>query len=134
MKATSILLLLVLSACAGEGVGVVFTPQGTSLGRAEFKYTDYGTGSGPVSVRMPSGEFFEGNYVQATTTEIGYGTISSGYKSASVFGTSSVSSNQFEAVLFSSRNNSMRCRFRGDGSHGVGACEVSDGRKVDVRW
>ncbi len=134
MKAASVILLLVLSACAGEGVGVVFTPQGTSLGRAEFKFTDYGTGSGPVSVRMPGGEFFEGTYVEATTTEIGYGTISSGYKSANVFGTSSVSSNQFEAVLFSSRNNSMRCRFRGDGLHGVGACEVSDGRKVDVQW
>ena len=134
MKATSIILLLVLSACAGEGAGVVFTPQGAPLGRAEFKYTDYGTGSGPVSVRMPGGEYFEGNYVQATTTGTGYSRVSSGSKSANIFATSSVSSNQFEAVLFSSRNNSMRCRFRGDGLHGVGACEVSDGRKVDVRW
>ena len=133
MKATPIILLLALSACTGEMTGVAFTPQGTPLGRAALTYQDNGFGSGTITVRMPGGEFFEGTYVEATTTETGYGRVSSGSKSASIFATSSVSSNQYEAVLFSRRNNSMRCRFRG-GSHGVGACEVSDGRKVDVQW
>ncbi len=133
MKATPIILLLALSACTGEMTGVTFTPQGTPLGRAALTYQDNGFGSGTITVRMPGGEFFEGTYVEATTTEIGYGRVSSGSKSASIFATSSVSSNQYEAVLFSRRNNSMRCRFRGD-LHGVGACEVSDGRKVDVQW
>ncbi len=135
MKAASAILLLLLSACAeGEMTGVSFTPQGTPLGRAEFTYRETGIGSGTVTVRMPGGEFFEGTYVTATTTETGYGRVSSRYNSASVFATSSVSSNQYEAVLFSSLNNSMRCRFRGDSLRGVGACEVSDGRKVDVQW
>ena len=39
-----------------------------------------------------------------------------------------------KAVLLSDRNNSMRCLLHGGILRGMGACEISDGQRVDVRW
>ena len=76
MKARFAILLLLLSACAeGKMTGVSYTSQGTPLGRAALTYKESGFGSGTVTVRMPGGEFFEGTYVTATTTETGYGRV-----------------------------------------------------------
>ncbi len=127
MRAAPIILMLVLSACTGQMAGLVHTPDGAPLGRAEYTYKEDIFGSGTVTATMPNGEFFKGSYVMVETRA----TTS---KATNVFATKSFSDDQFNAVLFSDRNNSMRCLFHGDILHGIGTCEISDGRRVDLQW
>ncbi len=127
MRAAPVILVLVLSACTRQMAGLVHTPDGAPLGRAEYTYEEDVFGSGTVTATMPDGEFFKGSYVMVETR-------ATPYKATSVFATTSILDDRYNAVLFSDRNNSMRCLFRGDILHGIGACEVSDGRRVDVQW
>ncbi len=117
--------MLVLSACTGQMAGLVHTSDGTPLGRAEYIYKEDIFGSGTVTATMPNGEFFKGSYVMVETRAT---------KATNMFATKSISDDQFNAVLFSDRNNSMRCLFHGDILHGIGTCEISDGRRVDLQW
>ncbi len=126
MRAAPVILMLVLSACTGQMAGLVHTPDGTPLGRAEYTYKEDIFGSGTVTATMPNGEFFKGSYVMVETRAT--------TKATSIFAIKSNSDDQFNAVLFSDRNNSMRCLFNGDILHGIGTCEISDGRRVDLQW
>ena len=72
----------------------------------------------------------------------GFGTAWSGNATAygTTFGTIETYSGNFEAVLFGSNKHTMKCRFRaadsmmGLTSGGVGMCQVSDGRVIDVQF
>jgi hypothetical protein len=88
-------------------------------------------------VVMPDGEKFTGKAVMAgNSSSIGWGT--SGNSSA--FGVIQTYTGNMWAVLFGDRNNTMQCKLQYadssgyTSSGGVGLCETSDGRLVDVLW
>ena len=58
MRAAPVILVLVLSACTRQMAGLVHTPDGAPLGRAEYTYEEDVFGSGTVTATMPDGEFF----------------------------------------------------------------------------
>jgi len=126
-------LFLVLAACSGDMRGAVQSPAGQPLGAAAFHYENSGFGYGKVTATLPDGERFEGSYSQSkgTAFSTAHATVSGQWIGGA--GTTTYSSNQYEAVLLGDRGHSMRCRFQGNGS-GVGVCQVSDGRTVDVQW
>jgi hypothetical protein len=130
--------LLLLSACGGEMHGAVQSHQGQPLGAARAEYTDSGFGSGTIKVFLPDGETFDGSWTQATAQSTASGTVGvksgGSYASGTYFGTESYSANQYSAALIGSRGHSMQCLFHGDSLHGIGRCQVSDGRIVDITW
>lgn len=112
-------------------------------------------------VTMPGGEVFEGKAVEvgsssAFVNTFGRGTSSgtatmfgsmgsqfgtyTGAANTSAFSVVSSHTGNFAAVLFGDKGHTMRCQLQyADDSGltnlgGVGVCETSDGRVVDVQW
>lgn len=83
------------------------------------------------------GEHFKGQAVDAGARS-GFGTAYVGGQAHTVFG--STSSGNFVAVLLGDKGRTMRCQMHYADSSGftsmggVGLCEVSDGRLIDVTW
>ncbi|MEM6760982.1 MAG: hypothetical protein AAF601_16025 [Pseudomonadota bacterium] len=83
------------------------------------------------------GEVFSGQAVDAGATSVA-GTVFTSGGTGSVFGTTT--SGNFVAVLLGDKGSSMRCQMNYADSSGftslggVGICEVSDGRIIDVIW
>ena len=124
-------LAISLSGCAGEMKGVV-RGEGTPI---RFGY-EQGIDRDFYSVTL-DGETFTGQAVDAGATS-GFGTVFSG-SSVTMVPTFSSSGN-FVAVLFGDMGSTMRCRMNYVDTSGfttmggVGICEVSDGRIIDVSW
>jgi len=97
-----------------------------------------------------SGETFKGKVVMVgRSSGIGYGfgtasaTTSSGgtaYGTGSAFTVVKTYTGNMQGVLFGDRGHTMRCSFQyaassgSTTSGGVGVCETSDGRVIDVQW
>jgi hypothetical protein len=101
-----------------------------------------------LEVTMPDGETFTGKAVmvgRSTSIGTGFGTATSssgGYATASGTSFSVVESytGSMQAVLFGNKGHTMRCKFQYADSSGfttaggVGLCETSNGRVIDVQW
>lgn len=83
------------------------------------------------------GEHFTGQAIDAGATTV-YGTVFAGGQVGNVI--TSSSSGNFVAVLLGDRGSSMRCQMNYADSSGftslggVGICQHSDGRIIDVTW
>ncbi len=136
----SVLAATILSGCAGTMQGMMRTSGEV----VRFDFTETGMAHGTLKVVLVDGEQFQGKHVYQSSVSVGsgFGTAWSGSAtaSASAFGAVSTFSGNNEAVLFGDRGHTMRCRFRiadpviGMTSGGVGLCQVSDGRVIDVQF
>lgn len=127
----SSLAVVALSACAGEMTGQI---RGTGE-RVQFTY-EQGIDSDTYSAIIGD-EAFKGKAVMDGATA-GVGTVFGNGFDATLFG--STTTNRFVAVLLGNKGSSLNCQMRyADASGfttsgGVGVCEHSDGRKIDVVW
>lgn len=120
-----LILILSLTGCAGTMQGKM--QNGKSV---QFYYEDK-TWDTEISTTLPDGENFKGKYVQKTeeTTGLLFGL------SGGALGAGSTVSNEMVATLFGDKGHTMQCSFSTLGTirkKGVGACKVSDGRKIDL--
>lgn len=116
--------------------------QGGEL--VSFQFEDTGFGYGTLKTTLSHGETFEGKFVEESSSGFGtgFGAAWSGSSTAygTTFGTVESYSGNIEAVLFGDNKHTMKCRFRvadpmmGLPSGGVGMCQVSDGRVIDVQF
>lgn len=99
---------------------------------------------------MPDGETFKGKVVMVgRSTSSGWTTSNltatsstgqSAYGTGSAFSVVETYTGSMEGVLFGDRKHTMRCKFQYADSSGfttaggVGLCETSDGRVIDVQW
>lgn len=129
--ALPILAVLVVSGCAGEMTGQI---RGTGE-RVVFAY-EQGFDSDTYSATI-GGEKFVGKAVMDGSTS-GMGTVFGDGLEAAVFG--STTTNRFVAVLLGDKGSSLNCQMRYADSSGfttsggVGMCQHSDGRVIDVVW
>ena len=128
-----------LAACSG-------TMQGVTRGSGkpvQFTY-EQGMDSDTLTAVI-DGEAFRGKSVMrgaTTTVGTGFGTAAAGGMTA--FGTTtligSTSTGDFVAVLLGSRGSSLSCQLQYADSSGfttsggVGVCQHSDGRMIDIIW
>ena len=104
-----------------EGERVTFTYNYMPLSIVKVERT------GKLSVTLPDGEHFKGEYIQQSVS----GSPGSLYYSLS---------KGLEALLLGDKGNSMECRFvltdkvGGIDWGGIGICRVSDGRNINVKW
>ena len=132
-------LLLSLAACSGTMQGVV---RGTGK-PVQFSY-EQGLDSDTLTANI-DGESFRGKSVMrgaSTTIGTGFGTAIAGGTSA--FGTTTImgstTTGDFVAVLIGNKGSSLSCQLQYADSSGfttsggVGVCQHSDGRVVDVIW
>lgn len=132
-------LLLSLAACSGTMQGVV---RGTGK-PVQFSY-EQGLDSDTLTANI-DGESFRGKSVMrgaSTTIGTGFGTAMAGGTSA--FGTTTImgstTTGDFVAVLIGNKGSSLSCQLQYADSSGfttsggVGVCQHSDGRVVDVIW
>lgn len=138
-------LCLALAGCAGTMSGMV---RGSGE-RVQMGYQQ-GVSHDELTITMPDGETFVGKAVMvggSTSMGVGTGTAravsSSGTVAtarANTFGVVNTYTGDVEAVLFGNRSRSMQCRLRYadkggfTSAGGVGVCETSDGRVIDVQW
>ena len=120
-----------LAACGGTMQGVV-RGEGT---RVQFQY-EQGMDRDFYKTTI-DGENFSGQAVNAGATS-GFGTVFVAGEIGSVVTTTT--NGNFVAVLLGNRGSSMRCQMNYADSSGftslggVGICQHSDGRVIDVTW
>ncbi len=119
---------LFLSACAGTMNGMIReSGKPVTISYTQAMLHDN------LQVTMPDGEIFTGKAVisDQSTSTIMVGTT---------FGTGQRSTGSVQAILFGSKHHTMNCKLQyadssGDPSDGgVGICETSNGKTIDVQW
>lgn len=127
-RLSTLSVLLIVSACSG-------TMQGVTRGTGEAVQFSYQQGmSSDTLTAMIGSESFTGKAVQRGRQSISATTLSGD----AVFGSSSTG--DMVAVLLGSRGSSMSCQLHYADSSGfttsggVGVCQHSDGRVIDVIW
>lgn len=131
LKSLKILILLScfsLSACAGTMNGMIRgSGKQISIGYTQNMQSD------TLQVTMPDGEIFIGKAVmtnKSTSTVMVSGN----------FGVVQNSTGNVQAVLFGNKGHTMNCKFHyadssGDTTDGgIGVCETSNGKMIDVQW
>lgn len=125
--------VFMLAACSGTMMGMI--QQNGETVSLQFK--DNGFGSGRITTTLSDGETFQGKFVEASSSGFSTGFSTGG---GSSFGTVALYSGNIDAVLFGDKGHTMKCKFRaadssiGLPSGGVGMCQVSDGRVIDVQF
>jgi len=144
-KLAILTIVALLSGCSGIMNGMIRN----SGDRVTISYQQ-GMLHDDLRVVLPGGETFKGKAVMVgSSSGIGYGfgsasaTSTSG-KSAHGTGTAfsviATYTGSMQAVLFGDRGHTMRCKFQyadsggNTSSGGVGICETSDGKVIDVQW
>ena len=145
MRILVIAVCLTLGGCAGTMNGMVRS-TGHPVSIAYTQSMDHDD----LTVTMPDGETFTGKAVMVgKSTSVGYGLSSATATSSkgryttgsgTGFGVVNTYTGNMQAVLFGNRGHTMRCNlqyadssgYTGDG--GIGLCETSDGRVIDVQW
>lgn len=127
-KACPLVLILAVSACSG-------TMQGVTRGTGEAVKFSYEQGMDSDTLTAVIGnETFKGKAVQRGNTAVSATT----WSGDAIFGSSSTGA--AVAVLLGSRGSSLSCQLQyADASGfttsgGVGVCQHSDGRVIDVVW
>ena len=139
MKFAAILLPLLLVACGGTMNGVV---RGTGE-PVQFSY-EQGSFSDTYSAVI-NGEVFNGRAVMQGSTSVMGNSFGSAYSGgASAFGSAGAYATsytgQFVATLLGSRGSRLYCqmRYADNGGFttagGIGVCQHSDGRIIDLYW
>ena len=133
-------LIVLLSACSGKMQGIV--QQGGESVRFEFKDTTLGYGK--IKAILLNGETFKGKFIEESSSSsgTGFGTTWSGGTTiyGTTFGVVESYTGNINAVLFGNKKHTMKCKFRvsdpniGLPSGGVGVCQISDGRVIDVQF
>jgi hypothetical protein len=142
---TTIFIVLVLAGCAGTMNGMV---RNTGE-RVTINYQQ-GMEHDDLQVVMPDGETFNGKVVMVGhSSGLGWGfgsALATSSTGASAYGAGSTLSiletytGSMQGVLFGDRKHTMSCKFQYADSSGVttsggvGLCEISDGRVIDVQW
>jgi hypothetical protein len=125
------IIFAVLAACSGTMQGVVRK----DARRVVFDYSDWKIGTADVQVVMPEGERFEGRVERGTDRtrpNSSSSIITDRFEAVETFGGNA------DAVLSGNRGNIMKCRFHltdviiGFSGHGIGICQLSDGRVIDI--
>lgn len=143
MRLLIIAVCLTLVGCAGTMNGMVRS-SGHPVSIAYTQSADHDD----LTITMPDGETFTGKAVMiGKSTSVGYGVgnataTSSGrrYASGTGFGVVNTYTGNMQAVLFGNRGHTMRCNLQYADSSGftaaggIGLCETSDGRVIDVQW
>ena len=147
MKTTQLVLLgiALFAGCSGTMNGMVRN----SGDRVTISY-EQGMEHDKLQVTLPDGETYKGKVVMVGRSSgygYGFGTALAKSRSGSaVYGTRSAFSvvetytGNMQGVLFGDRGHTMRCVFQYADSSGftdsggVGVCETSDGRVIDVQW
>ena len=138
-------IVLFLSGCAGTMDGMVRN----NGDRVTISYQQ-GMEHDDLQVVMPDGETFKGKAVMVDRSSgVGWGfggasatssTGASAYGTGSAFSVVETYTGSMQGVLFGDRKHTMRCKFQYADSSGfttsggVGLCEISDGRVIDVQW
>lgn len=134
-----------LVGCSGAMNGMVRN-DGT---RVSIAY-EQGMDHDKLSVTMPDGETFTGKVVMVGASSgivSGFGSASAysstgnyAYGTGSTFGVVNTYTGNMQGVLFGDKGHTMRCKFQYADtsgfttSGGVGLCETSDNRVIDVQW
>lgn len=141
----SLLVALSLVGCSG-------TMNGMIRGSSQLVQVQYEQGAltDSLTLQMPDGEIFKGKAVPvgrnvtntnsfgSATAYSSRGGVASGFGTG--FGTSTSSSGQFHALLFGNKGNSMKCQLQYADAKGlttaggVGFCEASNGKVIDLQW
>lgn len=99
-----------------------------------------------LQVTLPDGETFKGKVVmEGASTGLGYGSDTAtaptitGFTAGTAVGAVATYTSGMRAVLFGDKRHTMVCRFQyADPGHtdagGVGLCETSDGKAIDMQW
>jgi len=140
-----IIAALFLSGCAGTMNGMVRNTGD----RITINYQQ-GMEHDDLHVVMPDGETFIGKAVMVgRSSGIGWGfgsasattsTGTSAHGTGSAFSVIETYTGNMQGVLFGDRKHTMRCKLQYADSSGfttsggVGMCETSDGRVIDVQW
>jgi len=124
-----IFILASLVGCAGTMNGMIRN----SGDRISIKY-EQGISHDNLEVTLPDGEIFKGKVVMAgSSTSFVHGNNSS-------FAVVETYTGNVVGVLFGDRGHTMRCKFQYADSGGltsvggVGLCETSNNRVIDVQW
>ena len=142
---TALAITTLLAGCSGMMNGMIRN-DGT---RVSIEY-EQGMDHDKLRVTMPDGETFTGKVVMVGASSgfmTGFGTASvdsssGGYASGtgSTFGVVNTYTGSMQGVLFGDKGHTMRCKFQYADksgfttSGGVGVCETSDGRVIDIQW
>jgi hypothetical protein len=90
-----------------------------------------------LQVTLPDGETFKGKVVmEGASTGLGYGSDTA---TGTAVGAVATYTGGMRGVLFGDKGHTMVCRFQyADPGHsdagGVGLCETSDGKAIDMQW
>lgn len=103
-----------------------------------------------LQVVLPDGETFKGKVIMVGRSSgfgYGFGSASaisssgrSAYATGSAFSVVNTYTGSMQGILFGDRGHTMRCKFQYadpsgfTSSGGIGVCETSDGRVIDVQW
>lgn len=134
-----------ITACAGTMRGMVRgTGEPVQMGYQQGMQHD------ELSVTLPDGETFTGKAVmegRSTSLVQGFGKATAVSTSGAMatgrgssFGVVSTYTGNVQAVLFGDRGRTMQCALRYadaggfTAAGGIGVCEASDGKIVDVQW
>lgn len=126
-----LLTLITLAGCAGEMTGQI---RGTGE-RVVFAY-EQGIDSDTYSATIGTEKFLGKAVMDGSTS--GVGTVFGAGLNGTIFG--ATTTNRFVAVLLGDKGSSLNCQMRYADSSGfatsggVGVCQHSDGRVIDVLW
>lgn len=130
-KSLAFSVVLAVAACSGTMTAVV-RGEPTPV---QFQY-EQGMDRDFYTAEL-DGETFSGHAIDAGATS-GFGSVFTSGGAGTIF--TSTSSGNFVAVLLGNKGSSMRCQMNYADSSGftsfggVGICQVSDGRVIDVTW
>ena len=139
MKKLALLMfvLLFLGACTKHARLYPVNDLASTTGVLKAKYSDYGTGYGEMTIVMPDGETFSGEYTTGRAINLDFGNLLSNVygTEGGAFGTGTSTvlrlqgTNPGIASLYGDRGNKMQCEyFVGNrAGKGRGACETNDG-------
>lgn len=142
---TTIFIMLLLTGCAGTMNGML-----RDTGALVTINFQQGMEHDDLQVVMPDGETFKGKVVMVgRSSGIGWGfgsasatssTGTSAYGTGSSYSVVETYTGNMQGVLFGDRKHTMRCKLQYadssgfTNSGGVGMCETSDDRVIDIQW
>lgn len=137
MKKTIFIFVIcsMLSACANTMQGQMYNTKTKKTEAVNFNFTTPIWDSGEITATTPDGETFTGKYVNKKGSFMGAGLGFSG--NGGMF-MGQAHTGDMVATLIGNKGNSMQCVFTPNHmginiwKSGVGKCDVSDGRKIDV--
>ena len=136
--------LLALTGCVSSARLYPVNDEAKVTGVLIAKYKNYGTGSGEITVILPTGETLTGEYSTTDNSSYGFGNIygsvygSGGYATGSASATSVnvAGSSPGVATLYGDKGTSMTCEYfvNNLSGHGAGACKASNGAVYRIHF